>query len=74
MAQPTKAVLGGGIVINEILVDPNSKSRNFDTDNNGSAATTDEFVELLSTAATLIDVGDYQFLGRSLQGIFRTLM
>ncbi len=45
----------GGIVINEILVDPNG-ANNFDTDGNGTAAATDEFVELLNTSGAPIDI------------------
>lgn len=45
----------GGIVINEILVDPNG-ANNFDTDGNGTADATDEFVELLNTSNVAIDI------------------
>lgn len=45
----------GGIVINEILVDPNG-SLNFDTDGNGTAAATDEFVELYNSSGAAIDI------------------
>ncbi len=60
LAVPTTSMLGGGIVINEILIDPNSSSRNFDTDGNGSASTTDEFVELLNIGSSSINIGGYQ--------------
>ena len=45
----------GGIVINEVLVDPNG-ANNFDTDGNGTAAATDEFIELLNTSNVAIDI------------------
>lgn len=45
----------GGIVINEILVDPNG-ALNFDTDGNGTAAATDEYVELFNTSSSAIDI------------------
>lgn len=49
----------GGIVINEILVDPNG-ALNFDTDGNGTASAVDEFVELYNSAATAIDISGLQ--------------
>ncbi|NBB81552.1 MAG: hypothetical protein GVY36_19285 [Verrucomicrobia bacterium] len=49
------ATLLGGIVINEILVDPNG-ANNFDTDGNGTAAANDEFVELYNTSSSAIDI------------------
>ena len=45
----------GGIAINEILVDPNG-SINFDTDGNGTAAATDEFIELVNISTGPIDI------------------
>lgn len=48
-------VLLGGIAINEVLVDPNG-SLNHDTDGNGSAEHTDEFVELVNISDTAIDI------------------
>ncbi|MGH1579272.1 Hint domain-containing protein [Planktotalea sp.] len=45
----------GGIVINEILVDPNG-ALNFDTDGNGTAAAVDEYVELYNTSGSAIDI------------------
>jgi len=51
----------GGIIINEILVDPNSASGdNFDTDGNGTAASTDEYVELYNTSGSAIDISGLQ--------------
>ncbi len=55
-AVDTTAVLRGGIAINEFLADPNG-SKNFDTDGNGTADTTDEFVELINISAGPIDIG-----------------
>ncbi|PPB80036.1 lamin tail-like protein [Albidovulum inexpectatum] len=49
--------LRGGIVINEMLVDPNGGAFNFDADGNGTAAATDEFVELANISNTPIDIG-----------------
>lgn len=47
----------GGIVINEVLVDPNSASgENFDTDGNSSANETDEYIELYNTSDEAIDI------------------
>ncbi len=48
-------ILRGGIAINEILVDPNG-ANNFDTDGNGTAAATDEFVELVNVSGVSIDI------------------
>lgn len=45
----------GGIVINEILVDPNG-TLNFDTDGNGTADSIDEFVELYNSSTVAIDI------------------
>ncbi len=48
----------GGIVINEILADPNTSSTSgFDTNGDGIFDNEDEFVELLNTSATAIDIG-----------------
>ena len=49
----------GGIVINEFLADPNG-ANNFDTDGNGTAAATDEFVEILNTSNVAIDISGLQ--------------
>lgn len=45
----------GGIVINEILADPNGVL-NFDTDGDGTAENEDEFVELYNTSVGAIDI------------------
>lgn len=58
-AQTTQSQLGGGIVINEILVDPNGPP-DYDTDGNGTAQTEDEFIELYNTSASPIDISGYQ--------------
>ncbi|MFP4297088.1 MAG: lamin tail domain-containing protein [Spirulinaceae cyanobacterium] len=55
----TSSVLRGGIVLNEVLIDPNG-SNNFDTDNSGVAATTDEFVELYNSSDTAISLAGLQ--------------
>lgn len=47
--------LRNGIVINEVLADPNG-GQNFDTDGSGSANATDEFVELYNNSANSIDI------------------
>ena len=52
-------MLLGGIIINEILVDPNG-ANNFDTDNNGTANSVDEYVELYNTSAVAIDISGLQ--------------
>ena len=49
----------GGIVINEILADPNGAT-NFDTDGSGTAANPDEYIELLNTSAVAIDISGVQ--------------
>lgn len=46
----------GGIVINEVLVDPNGSSPSFDTDGNGTSASTDEYVEFYNTSTSAIDI------------------
>ena len=51
--------LRGGIVINELLVDPNG-SIDFDTDNNGAANATDEYIELYNASNGPIDIGGLQ--------------
>ena len=52
--------LRGGIVINEVLVDPNGAS-NFDTDGNGTANGRDEFIELQNISGSAIDISGLQF-------------
>jgi hypothetical protein len=49
-------LLLGGIAINEFLADPNGAA-NFDTDSNGTARGGDEFVELINTSGSAIDIG-----------------
>lgn len=51
--------LRGGLVINEILIDPNGVN-NYDTDGNGTADTLDEFIELYNVSAGPIDLTDLQ--------------
>lgn len=50
----------GGIVINELLVDPNSSTTSFDTDGSGSSDPTDEFVEFVNTFSSAIDISGVQ--------------
>ena len=52
----TTSILRGGIIINEILVDPSGKNFNFDTDGNGLFDNTDEFIELYNKTDTAIDI------------------
>jgi hypothetical protein len=52
----TTTVLRGGIAINELLIDPNSATANVDTDGNGIAADTDEFIELKNISSRPIDI------------------
>lgn len=49
----------GGIVINELLVDPTG-ANNFDTDGSGVARQGDEFIELLNTSSSAIDISGVQ--------------
>lgn len=51
--------IGGGILINEILVDP-AGALNFDTDGDGTASSADEFVEVANVSASPIDIGGWQ--------------
>ncbi|MBU2993069.1 Hint domain-containing protein [Octadecabacter sp. 1_MG-2023] len=44
-----------GIVISEIFVDPNG-AQNFDTDGNGTAAATDEYIEIYNASGSAIDI------------------
>jgi len=48
-----------GIQIAEILPDPNG-ANNHDTDGNGVAATSDEFIKLLNTTGAAVDIGGYE--------------
>ena len=61
--------LRGGIVINEILVDPNG-SINFDTDNDGAAFETDEYVELYNASGGPINIGGLQLWDQGLGNWF----
>ncbi len=57
-AASTTSVLDGGIAINEILIDPND-TNNFDTDGNGTADHTDEFVEIYNLSGATIDISGF---------------
>ena len=59
-AASTSSVLSGGITINEILIDPNSTTNNFDTDGNGTANDNDEFVEIYNLTGAPIDISGFQ--------------
>ncbi|MFQ6547109.1 Hint domain-containing protein [Aestuariibius sp. 2305UL40-4] len=61
--------LRGGLIINEVLVDPNSPGGGpeFDTDGNGTADNTDEFVELYNASDQPIDISGIE-LWDSAQG------
>ncbi|MEL6769582.1 MAG: lamin tail domain-containing protein [Bacteroidota bacterium] len=49
-----------GVVINEILADPNSASDNFDTDGDGTAESNDEFVELYNNGSSAVDISSWE--------------
>ncbi len=53
--------LRGGIIINEILADPTGAGVSTDTDGDGTARGADEYVELLNTSASAVDVGGLEF-------------
>ncbi|MEM8774207.1 MAG: Hint domain-containing protein [Pseudomonadota bacterium] len=53
----------GGIAINEILADPNG-ANNFDTDGNGVARGADEYVELINTSGSAIDISGLELWDR----------
>ena len=48
-----------GVVINEILADPNGSSFNFDTDQSGIAEAEDEFIELYNTTGATVNIGSW---------------
>lgn len=56
----TTAVLGGGIAINEILIDPTGDTTSFDTDNSGAADDLDEFLELYNDSSSTIDISGWE--------------
>lgn len=58
-AAPTTAVLSG-VSLNEVLIDPNSATANFDTDGSGTAEDVDEFVELTNQSAAAVDLSGWQ--------------
>lgn len=66
-AAPTTAVLGGGVCINEILIDPTGTT-SFDTDDNDTAAATDEFIELYNLSGSAVDISGWQIWDSSGQG------
>jgi len=56
----TTAVLGNGVCINEILIDPSGDSANFDTDSNGTVDDLDEFLELYNSSNSTIDISGWE--------------
>ncbi len=64
------SMLRGGIVINEVLVDPNG-AHNYDTDGNGTAAATDEFIELYNASNAAIDISGLEFWDAGVGGWYR---
>ena len=52
-------LLRGGIAINEILANPGSGS-GYDTDGSGTVSATDEYIELVNTSGTAIDISGLQ--------------
>ncbi|WP_462249120.1 lamin tail domain-containing protein [Ekhidna sp.] len=55
-----------GVVINEILPDPNfTGTEGYDTDGSGAANTEDEFVELYNTSASAVDISGWQLWDES---------
>jgi hypothetical protein len=66
-------MLLGGIVINEILADPNSSGSggmNYDTDGNGTADNQDEYVELYNASNSDIDISGLQLWDKGLGNWF----
>lgn len=60
IAADTSNVLAGGVCINEVLIDPNSATNNFDTDGDGTASDLDEFVELYNLSGSAVDISGWQ--------------
>lgn len=58
-AAPTTAVLGGGVAINEFLIDP-VNGGGFDTDSSGTFASGDEFIELYNLSGSAVDISGWQ--------------
>lgn len=54
------STLMGGLIINEILVDPSGTTGNTDTDGNGTADNTDQYVELYNNGTTTLNIGGVQ--------------
>ncbi len=64
----------GGILINEVLPDPNSAASasgpKFDTDGNGTVSPTDEFIEIMNHGSTAINIGGLQLWDQTLGNYF----
>jgi hypothetical protein len=69
LAQTTTNVLDG-VTFNEVLVDPNSASANFDTDNSGAADNDDEFIELINVSASPADISGWEIWDSAFGGLF----
>ena len=59
-AASTTSVLGGGVAINEILVNPGGSTAEFDTDQNGTVEDRDEFFELYNLGSPTIDISGWE--------------
>lgn len=55
----TTSQLGGGVVINEVMADPDG-ANNFDTDGSGTFDFSDEFVELHNLSGSPIDITGWE--------------
>ncbi len=64
----------GGIIINEVLPDPNSATGStgprFDTDGNGSVTAVDEFIEIMNISTAAINIGGLQLWDQTLGNYF----
>jgi len=49
------------LVFNEVLANPNGTPNKFDTDGNGTAEATDEFIEIYNTSSSSLDISGLQF-------------
>ncbi len=62
--------LHGGIIINEILPDPNSAASGggarYDTDGSGTVKPTDEFIELANVSDQPIDISGWELWDQAL--------
>ena len=56
----TASVLGGGVCINEILINPKSAAVGFDTDGSGTPDDLDEFIELYNISSQPVDISGWE--------------